>query len=144
MNRPTAGEGREPEPDGHCVTPVTRVGLGKRKFAVAFSGLVHGVRGHSSFFVHLPVAALVVGFAFFLDAASWQWAVLLLCITGVLVAELFNSALETLVRRIHPMHDPEIGKTLDIAAAAVLVASIGAIFVGAVVLWPLILQRFFG
>ena len=144
MNQPTAGDGREPEHDEPSVAGHSRAGMWKNKFAVAFSGLVHGVRGHSSFLVHLPVAMVVVGLALFLNAASWQWAVLLLCITGVLVAELFNSAIETLVRRIHPMRDPEIGKALDIAAAAVLVASIGAVIVGFVVLSPLILQRFFG
>ncbi len=142
MNQPTAGNGREPEHEAPVIVAHSRAGMWKRKFAVALSGLVHGVRGHSSFLVHLPVAILVLAAAMFLGAAPWQWAVLLVCITGVLVAELFNSALETLVRRIHPMHDPEVGKTLDIAAAAVLVASIGAVIVGVVVLLPLVLQRF--
>ena len=62
-----------------------------------------------------------------------EWYVLLLCITVVLVAEMFNSALESLARAVTTGHDPHIGDALDIAAAAVLVAAIGAAIVGAAV-----------
>jgi diacylglycerol kinase len=106
----------------------------RRKFAVAFRGIRTGVRGQASFRVHLVAAAAVVASAIVLRMHAWQWAVLLLCIAAVLVAELFNSALEFLARAITEERNTYIGEALDIAAGAVLTAAIGAAVVGISVL----------
>ena len=106
----------------------------QRKFGYAIRGLASGVRGQDSFWVHLPAAALVVVLAATLRVYLWQWCVLILCITIVLVAEYFNSVIEVLVRKLHPERDAEIARALDSAAAAVLIASIGAVLVGFIVL----------
>src|SRR5262245_25100173 len=66
------------------------------KFGEAARGVKLGVRGHSSFFVHFFFAALTLAAAAVLQCALVEWCVLVGCIGGVLTAELFNSALETL------------------------------------------------
>lgn len=106
----------------------------QRKFGYAIRGLASGARGQDSFWVHLPTAGLVILLAAFLRIYLWQWCVLILCITIVLVAEYFNSVIEILVRKLHPERDAEIARALDSAAAAVLIASIGAVLVGFIVL----------
>ena len=63
----------------------------------------------------------------------YEWCLLLLCITVVLVAEMFNSALESMAKAITRQSHPHLGNSLDIAAAAVLAASIGAAVVGAII-----------
>jgi diacylglycerol kinase len=63
-----------------------------------------------------------------MDAA--QWGVLLLCIGGVLAAELFNSALEAMAQAITRQEDPHIRDALDIASGAVLTAALTSIAVG--------------
>ncbi len=57
----------------------------------------------------------------------------MLCIAGVLTAEMFNSALESMAKAITGESDPHLGNSLDIGSAAVLVASIGAAVVGAII-----------
>lgn len=57
------------------------------------------------------------------------WALGALTIGLVIVAELFNAALETLADHLHPERHPEIGATKDIAAAAVLIAALTAVLV---------------
>jgi len=104
-----------------------------RKFADAFRGLALGVRGQSSFFVHFFVAAAVVLAAAVLRVDHVEWCLLLMCIAGVLTAEMFNSALERLARAITDELHPDVGAALDIGSAAVLVASIGAAVVGVIV-----------
>jgi diacylglycerol kinase len=52
----------------------------------------------------------------------------------VLAIELVNSALETLMDRLHPDVHPEIRVVKDMAASAVLVVSFGALFVGALMI----------
>ncbi|MHC4176771.1 MAG: diacylglycerol kinase [Planctomycetota bacterium] len=104
------------------------------KFRDAFRGVKEGVRGQSSFFVHFFVAAAVVMTAAVLGMATLiQWCLLLLCITVVLVAEMFNSALESLARAVTDQFDPHVGRALNIGSAAVLIAAIGASIVGVII-----------
>ncbi|MCE5302653.1 MAG: diacylglycerol kinase [Planctomycetaceae bacterium] len=104
-----------------------------RKFRNAFRGVKAGVRGQSSFFVHFFFAVVVVAAGLVLRVAAVDWCLLLLCITGVLTAEMFNSALESMAKAITGDNDPHLGDSLDIGSAAVLLASIGAVAVGAIV-----------
>ena len=104
-----------------------------RKFGDAFRGLKCGIRGQSSFSVHLFFAALVVAAAIVLRCNPEQWGLLVICIGLVFTAELFNSAVETLFRGLDEDARARVWPCLDIAAGAVLVASITAAVVGGVV-----------
>lgn len=106
------------------------------KFAAAFRGIKLGIRGHSSFFVHFFFAALVLAAAVALDCDRVQWCLLIGCIGLVLTAELFNSALETLFRHLDAATRDRAWPALDIAAGAVLLASITASAVGLLILVP--------
>jgi diacylglycerol kinase len=103
------------------------------KFRDALRGLKEGVRGQSSFFVHLFAAAAVITTAAVLKMSLVEWCLLLLCITIVLAAEMFNSALESLARAVTQRLDPHVGRALNIGSAAVLIAATGAAIVGAVI-----------
>jgi diacylglycerol kinase len=105
----------------------------RHKFGDAFRGLKLGVRGHSSFFVHFFFSALVVAAAVALRCDFVQWCLLLGCIGMVLTAELFNSAIETLFRGLDEETKARTWPCLDIAAGAVLLASITAMVVGSLV-----------
>jgi diacylglycerol kinase len=105
----------------------------RHKFGDAFRGLKLGIRGHSSFFVHFFFTALVLAAAIVLRCELLEWCLLLGCIGAVLTSELFNSAIETLVRGLDENSRPRVTAALDIAAGAVLVASIAAIIIGSVV-----------
>lgn len=112
-----------------------------RKFGCAFRGIFLGTRGQDSFVVHLPVTAAVVALAAWLRLPATDWCLLILAIGLVLTAELVNSALEHLVRAVHPDRHTLIGEALDIASAAVLIATVAAVIVGLVVLAPPLCQR---
>lgn len=62
---------------------------------------------------------------------GYIWAGLVaVSIALVLALEMVNSAIEYMIDHIHPEVAPEIRRAKDVAAAAVLVASVGALFVG--------------
>ena len=105
----------------------------RAKFGDAFRGLKLGVRGHSSFFVHFFFGALVVATAVALRCDYLDWCILLGCIGFVLTAELFNSAIETLFHALDAATKNRMHGCLDIAAGAVLLASIAAVIVGSIV-----------
>jgi diacylglycerol kinase len=105
----------------------------RAKFGDALRGLKLGIRGHSSFFVHFFFAALVVASAVVLRCDLVEWCLLLSCIGAVLTAELFNSAIETLVRGLEEKSRQRVRAVLDISAGAVLVASLTAMLIGGLV-----------
>ena len=107
-----------------------------RKFHAAFVGAKLGVRGQSSFFVHFFVATMVIVAALILRVSAAEWCLLVLAITLVLTAEMFNSALEWLARAITDEDHAHIAGALDIASAAVLIAALGAVAIGLLVFVP--------
>jgi diacylglycerol kinase len=108
----------------------------RAKFAVAFRGIKLGIRGHSSFSVHFFFAALVLAAAIVFDCDAWEWCLLLGCIGFVLTAELFNSAVETLFGGLDEPTKQRVWPCLDIAAGAVLMASMVAAVIGLIVFLP--------
>jgi diacylglycerol kinase len=104
------------------------------KFRAAFRGLKLGIRGHASFSVHFFFSALVLASAGVLQCELWQWCVLVGCVGLVLTAELFNSALETLFRGLGEATRERAWPALDVAAGAVLMASLTASVVGGLIL----------
>jgi diacylglycerol kinase len=105
----------------------------RSKFRDAFRGLKLGIRGHSSFSVHFFFSALVIAAGMVLRCETVEWCLLLGCIGMVLTAELFNSAIETMYRGLDEAAKSRARSCLDIAAAAVLLASMAAAIIGSIV-----------
>ena len=104
-----------------------------QKFADAFAGVWVGMRGQSSFAVHIVVSLLVIGLAAGMGVSLVGWCLLILCIALVMAAELFNSALEILAKAVDVDENEHLRDSLNIASGAVLVAAIGSAVVGAIV-----------
>jgi diacylglycerol kinase len=102
----------------------------RHKFQCAISGVGQGIQGHSSFSFHFFAATVVLVIAFVLACSLLEWAILLLCIGGVMVTELINSAIETFVRGFPEIERERFWPALDVAAGAVLVASGFAVAIG--------------
>jgi len=103
------------------------------KFRETFRGAWLGVRGQSSFYIHFAAAIVVIIAAFFLAVTQVEWYILILCITAVITAEMFNSALEEMAKAVDKNRNQHLANALDISSAAVLVASIGASLIGATI-----------
>lgn len=83
--------------------------------------------------VHLYVTLVTVLGAFFLKLRLREILVLLFMITFVLVAEMFNSAIEATVDLVTEKYHPLAKFAKDIAAGAVLITTIMAIIVGSMI-----------
>ncbi len=62
------------------------------------------------------------------------WGITLLAALIVLSLEIFNTALEALIDKLHPDYHPVIGKVKDLACGAVIVASVGLFLIGIVMI----------
>jgi undecaprenol kinase len=81
------------------------------------------------------LAVLVLAGGAVLHLAPLEWAAMVLAIALVVTVELLNTALEAVVDLASPELHPLAKHAKDVAAAAVLNASLGAVAVGAFVLW---------
>ena len=130
----------EPTPPEPTAPPRKRRSW-RHKFRAAGRGVKVGVRGHSSFFVHFFCVALVLLTAFVVGCEPLEWCVLVGCIGLVLTAELFNSTIETLFHGLPTATKERTWPALDVAAGAVLLASVTASVVGLIVFVPKFLPR---
>ncbi len=101
-----------------------------RRFGYARSGIAVAFRRERSMRTHGVAVVAVVIFLTLTGAPAVWWALIGLAVGLVLVAEMANTAIETLADRLHPGQHPEIGVVKDVAAGAVLVATLVAIGVG--------------
>ncbi|MFT5336957.1 MAG: diacylglycerol kinase (ATP) [Luteibaculaceae bacterium] len=98
-----------------------------KKFGFAFEGLRTGIKEHPHFRFHVVASAVVIALAFYFNLSFFSWGLIIVAMAMVLISELFNSALETLCNLVEPNYNIHIKKVKDMAAAAVLVASISAL-----------------
>ncbi len=92
---------------------------------------MYGLRKERSVRFEAFVLVLVVAALAVLRPGPLWWAAVALASAGVLAAELLNTAIETLADHLSPHLHPRIRVVKDCAAAAVLVAVIGALGVAA-------------
>ena len=107
-----------------------------KKFGHAFSGLQTAFTTDNSFKAHTVFLVVAVGLGLWLKPDLTGWALLILAIGLVFVAELFNTAIEYLVRMFTTEYHELAAKLLDISAGAVLFASFVSLVLAALVYLP--------
>lgn len=93
-----------------------------------------------NFKIQIGFAVLTIILGYVLHINSFEWLSIILIIATVLILELINTAIETVVDMVSLKFHPLAKITKDCAAGAVLVASIASIFVGVIIFLPKILQ----
>ncbi len=99
-------------------------------FNYAFEGIIHVLRTQRNLRLHFLAAILVFAAAIALGVTRLQLVALVLAIAFVLVAEMLNTAIEGVIDVSTTSFDPNAKLAKDIAAGAVLIASITALGVG--------------
>ena len=107
-----------------------------RKFLYALAGLSYALRTQPNMRFHLAAALAVLVTAFILGVNRYELLFLLLAITLVLLAEMFNTALEAVVDLASPSFHPLARAAKDVAAGAVLLAALYAVATGVVIFYP--------
>lgn len=106
----------------------------------AFAGLKTVWWTERNFRIHLIAMVIVISLGVILQVNQLEWFMLILVIGFVLVAEMFNSAIERIINYIKPDIHPEAKKIKDIAAGAVLITAIVSILVGCMIFIPKIFK----
>ena len=102
----------------------------------ALSGLGHGALHERNFQIELALGLVAIGMAWWLRISRIEWLAVAICCGVVLSAELFNTAIEKLADTVELGHNEQIRVVKDVAAGAVLLASVASLVVGAAVFLP--------
>ena len=101
------------------------------RLGFALRGLKFALRTEASLRTQAIVLVAVLIVLVLLRPEPMWWALVALASAAVIATELLNTALEQLADLLHPELHPRIRVLKDCAAAAVLIASLGALGVAA-------------
>lgn len=113
----------------------------KQNFSNTFRNARKGVRltlkSERNLRIHLFIAILVLITAYCFNFSITKFCILLLTISSVVCAEMFNSAIEFSLDAIfHNKYSRMVGMAKDIAAGAVMVVTIIAVMIGVLLFVP--------
>ena len=100
-----------------------------QSFNFAFEGIIHVLRTQRNMRIHFAIAIGVLIAALVVGVGRLELVALLLAISFVLIAEMLNTALEAGIDVATTSFDPLAKLAKDIAAGAVLIATVNAIAV---------------
>lgn len=103
------------------------------KFNVAFEGIFETIRTERHMKFHCFCTIIIFILSLFLDIGKYEALAIILSVSLIWIAELFNTAIESCVDMITEKYHPLAKRAKDIAAGAVLVAALNALFVGYIV-----------
>ncbi len=110
-------------------------------FSYALAGWLYMLRHQKNTRIQAVASIAVFALAGWLGLGLMEWAVLILMVTIVWMAEFLNAAIEAVINlaspELHPM--AKVGK--DVAAAAVLLGAVASVLVGLLVLGPPLLEK---
>lgn len=115
-----------------------------KSFQYAFEGWWYVLRTQHNAWIHAVVTILVFLLGIWLQLPRRDWAVLVLAIMVVWMAEFMNTAIEAVVDMSMPEPHPLAKVAKDVAAAAVLVGACGAALIGLLLLGPPLWERIVG
>lgn len=104
-------------------------------FNYAIEGIIHSVRTQRNMRIHLIVALAVLTACFFYDLSRIELLIIIISITMVIAAELFNTAIELAIDSTTNYYHPLVKLAKNAAAGGVLVTAVNAAVVGYIVFW---------
>src|SRR5213076_902305 len=99
-------------------------------FNYAFEGIIHVLRTQRNMRIHFLVAVVVLVAAVWVGVSKLELIALLLAIAFVFITEMINSAIEQAIDVATTSFDPLAKLAKDVAAGAVLIATVNAVAIG--------------
>jgi len=112
-----------------------------QSFVYAFRGLAALFCTQRNARIHLLAVVTVVTTGLFTGVSRTEWCILVICMAMVISLEALNSAIEKLADIVNPDYDSGIGAAKDLAAAAVLIASLASIVIAIIIFAPYLIKN---
>lgn len=111
-------------------------------FYYAFRGIITAIKEERNMKIHVSIATLVVILGLLLPLSKIEWFSIIIIISLVISAEIFNTAIETVVNLVSPKYNEFAKKAKDLSAGAVLVLAICSVIIGLIIFMPKFLLFF--
>ena len=108
-------------------------------FIYAFKGVSYAFATQINFKFHSFFAVMILALGIFFELSLMEWLWISAAIILVIVAELFNTALEVLVDLVSPGYNAKAGIVKDLSSAAVLLTALLSAIIGICIFLPKIL-----
>jgi diacylglycerol kinase (ATP) len=109
-----------------------------RSFGYAIKGLKEFFSTQINSWIEIAASLAVIFAGFYFNIPTSEWLAILLCIGLVFIAEIINTSIEYLCNYVSTELNPIIGKVKDLAAGAVLFASIISFIIALIIFWKYI------
>jgi len=96
-------------------------------FTWAFAGIVYVLRTQRNMQMHIAAVAIVLILGLALNLSRLEFVAVIAAISLVLVAEMFNTAIEAAIDAVITDYHPLVKIAKDVAAGAVLIAAVNAV-----------------
>jgi diacylglycerol kinase len=107
-----------------------------KSFVFAYSGLKVLFKEEHNSIIHLIVSILVIIASIYFELNTYEWIAVIFSIGLVFTAEIMNTAIENIADFLTTEKNDKIKIIKDLSAAAVLVSTITAVTIGAMIFLP--------
>jgi diacylglycerol kinase len=113
-----------------------------KSFVYAWNGLIYAIRTQRNARVHALIGCVAIAMGIWLQISPVEFAMVFVAITGVFIAEMFNTVAEACVDLITDQYHPLARIAKDVAAGAVLFNAMLSVVIGLFVYLPHLEQRY--
>lgn len=107
----------------------------RKSFSYAISGMAFCVRYEKNMRIHITMMLYVLFFSQFYELQRSEIMLLILTCVLVIALEMVNTAIEVVVDKVSPNYHTLAKIAKDVAAGAVLAASLASVFIGLILFW---------
>jgi len=111
-------------------------------FKYAGTGIITSFKSERNMKIHFLAMFLVIILGFVLHISLAEWIVCIILFAGVISAEMFNTAIETVVDMVMPNINSKAKIAKDVAAGGVLIWAICSAIIGCIIFIPKIIELF--
>ncbi len=112
-----------------------------KSLGYALAGWLYMLRYQKNTRIMSVSSVVIFAFAFWVQVDFTSWAILILTVMAVWMAEFLNAAVEAVVNLASPDFHPMAKVAKDVAAAAVLLGAVASVLVGLLILGPPLLHK---
>ena len=114
----------------------------KDSFKHAVNGLIYSVKTQPNLRFHLVIAFIVIVLGWMFEFSQFEWIILILTISMVIITELINTAIESLTDLITIKYSKHAKDAKDVSAGMVFATTITSVIIGIILFTPHIVNLF--
>ena len=115
---------------------LNRLRVHRVSFRHAYEGFLYTIKSQPNFRFHLMATVLVILLGLYYQISTFEWLVIVFTINMVLVAEMVNTSIESMVDLITLERREDAKRAKDVSAGLVLVSAVLAVAIGLLIFLP--------